>query len=194
MSRSFVYFIFFLSSSCVTSHYNHKDQISDIPSFEGEHLYLEGKSQLGFILCHGGGAYPDWKVVGSLRRSLNSALGGAHTLSLQMPTSSGKWTNYLDTFPAAMKTIKHGVAFLQSKGINKIVLVGHSMGARMASYFLAHQETHGVDLFVGLGMRNNGGEGLNVLSNMRHINIPILDIYGTSSKNTDFQDGQHRKN
>jgi hypothetical protein len=42
-------------------------------------------------------------------------------------------------------------------------------------------------------MRNNGGEGLNVLSNMRHINIPILDIYGTSSKNTDFQDGQHRK-
>ena len=155
-------------------------------------LYLSGKSKIGFVLCHGGGAYPDWKVVGHLRKSLNASELEAHTNSLQMPTATGIWTNYLKTFPDATRRIHEGITFLKKRGVDTIILIGHSMGSRMATYFLASEKNHGVKLFVGLGMRNNGGEGLNVISNILKINIPVLDIYGSGGNGRDFKYGQER--
>ena len=175
--------LFFLGFICI-----------NYPAFsKSQDLYLSGDSKTGIILCHGGGAHPDWKVVGYLRRSLNSGNLKAHTISLQMPIAKGVWTNYIKTFPDAILKIQEGIAKLKKANINKIILIGHSMGSRMGSYFLANKKSHGVSLFVGLGMRNNGDEELNVVTNIRKINIPILDVYGSGGNKKDFKYGKERK-
>ena len=41
-------------------------------------------------------------------------------------------------FPETAERLAAGVAFLRGKGLKKIAIVAHSMGARMANHFLIH--------------------------------------------------------
>ena len=95
---------------------------------------------------------------------------GWHTLSLQMPAENKNWEKYADDFPQAFKTIEQGIAFLQKeKGITTIYLMGHSMGSRMASAFIAENPDAPIQGLIVAGIRNNGGYPLDGMQNLKHI-------------------------
>jgi pimeloyl-ACP methyl ester carboxylesterase len=155
---------------------------ADMPKGE----YLEGKnSKVGVILAHGQGMDPDSKVVGPLRQSINKELG-FHTLSLQMPVLSGartpgKFMEYAQTFPEAYKTIQAGIDFLRKeKSVERIYLLGYSMGGRMTTGFLAEYPESGISGYIGIGLLGGGQEPLNANQNLQKIKVPVIDIYADS--------------
>ena len=141
--------------------------------------YIDGgKSKAAVILAHGKGKHPTWLVVEPLRTGINDKLG-YHTLSLQMPTGYEHWKDYADSFPDAYITIKKAIVFLKKeKGVNKIFLIGHSMGSRMSSAFVSENPEQQVSGLILAGCRNNGGYPFSCNENLQNINIPILDIWG----------------
>ena len=165
---------------------------AEIPKGE----YLEGKdSKVGVILAHGQGMDPDSNVVGPLRKSINKDLG-FHTLSLQMPVVSGakspdKFLEYSPTFPDAYKTIQAGIDFLKKeKGVERIYLMGYSMGGRMTTGFLAQNPDSGVIGYIGVGLLGGGQEPLNTNLNLKKIKLPVIDIYadsGPDAKSAEFR-------
>jgi len=158
--------------------------------------YLEGKdSKVGVILAHGQGMDPNSNVVGPLRESINKELG-FHTLSLQMPVVSGakspdKFLEYGPTFPDAYKTIQAGIDFLKKeKGVERIYLMGYSMGGRMTTGFLAQNPDSGVIGYIGVGLLGGGQEPLNTNLNLKKIKLPVIDIYadsGPDAKSAEFR-------
>ena len=121
-----------------------------------------------YINLHGY-SHPTWKVVNPLRKGVHANLGW-HTLSLQMPAENKNWEKYADDFPQAFKTIEQGIAFLQKeKGITTIYLMGHSMGSRMASAFIAENPDAPIQGLIVAGIRNNGGYPLDGMQNLKHI-------------------------
>ena len=142
-------------------------------------VYLDGNGNShALILCHGRGKNPTWKVVNPLRNGVHANLGW-HTLSLQMPAEDKNWTKYADDFPAAFETIKQGVAFLRDqKGVTTIYLMGHSMGSRMASAFVAENPASSISGLIVAGIRNNGDYPLDGKQNLERVGIPVLDIWG----------------
>ncbi len=158
--------------------------------------YLEGKdSKVGVILAHGQGLNPDSQVVGPLRKSINKELG-FHTLSLQMPVVSGartpdKFLEYGPTFPDAYKTIQAGIDFLKKeKGVERIYLMGYSMGGRMTTGFLAQNPDSGVIGYSGVGLLGGGPEPLNTNLNLKKVKVPVIDIHADSdfdAKSAEFR-------
>ncbi len=136
----------------------------------------------GVILLHGMGANPDWAdVIRPLRTGL--ADQGWVTLSLQMPVLPNSATpkDYVPLFPDVPPRIEAGIAFLRTQRIAPIMLVGHSLGAAMGAYFLAHTPRSGIRVFVGIGM--SGGPApkspLDTAASLGKIHLPVLDLYGS---------------
>lgn len=158
--------------------------------------YLEGKdSTVGVILAHGQGMGPDSNVVGPLRKTINKELG-FHTLSLQMPVVSGakspdKFLEYGPTFTDAYKAIQAGIDFLKKeKGVERIYLMGYSMGGRMTTGFLAQNPDSGVIGYIGVGLLGKGQEPLNTNLNLKKIKLPVIDVYadsGPDAKSAEFR-------
>jgi predicted alpha/beta-hydrolase family hydrolase len=166
---------------------------ADMPKGE----YLEGKdSKVGVILAHGQGLDPDSQVVGPLRKSINKELG-FHTLSLQMPVVSGsrspdKFLGYGPTFPEAYKNIQAGIDFLKKeKGLERIYLMGYSMGGRMTTGFLAQNPDSGVIGYIGVGLLGGGQEPLNTNLNLKKVKVPVIGIYADSDR--DAKSAEFRK-
>ena len=156
-------------------------------------LYLDGdNSKWAVILLHGRGHHPDWLVVGPLRKSIHTRLG-FHTLSLQLPNDLDHWTEYADVFPAVYQQINQAVAYLlKHKQVQHIYLLGHSMGARMSSAYLANQPDHPIKGLIIVGCRNNGGHPLSCSDSLMDVDIPVLDIWGDES-DKDVYAGEERK-
>jgi len=95
-----------------------------------------------------------------------------------MPTIGGNWKAYA-TILAAIKFLK------REKGVQHIYLMGHSMGSRMATAFLVNYPKQGIKGFVGVGVRNGGGDPLDSNSNLRRIKMPVIDIYGDGGNGKD---------
>jgi dienelactone hydrolase len=166
---------------------------ADMPKGE----YLEGRdSKVGVILAHGQGLDPDSQVVGPLRRTINKELG-FHTLSLQMPVIPGKrspekFQEYASTFPDAYKTIQAGIDFLKrEKGVERVYLMGYSMGGRMTTGFLAQHPDSGIIGYIGVGLLGGGQEPLNTNLNLKKIKLPVIDIYADSGR--DAKSAEFRK-
>jgi len=155
--------------------------------------YLNGKdSTIGVVLCHGRGKHPTWFVVDPLRKGINHQLG-YHTLSIQMPTGDIDWSEYEFFFPEAHKRIDSAVRFLKNtKHVKTVYLMGHSMGSRMATSYLADNPNSGIAGFIGVGVRNGGDGALDSDSNLRRINIPVLDVYGDGGDGKDADDADVR--
>jgi pimeloyl-ACP methyl ester carboxylesterase len=159
--------------------------------------YLDGKeSNVAVILAHGQGLDPDGNVVGPLRRAINKELG-FHTLSLSMPTLPGAknlelWEQYESTFPEAYSRIQAAIEFLRrEKGVKRIYLMGHSMGGRMTSAFLASHPDAPIAGFIGVGLLAGGKEPLNTNLNLRKIQIPVIDVYAENDR--DAESAKFRK-
>ncbi len=135
---------------------------------------------VGVIVIHGIGIHPDWEtVIQPLRVQL--AADGWNTLSLQMPILGNDATgkDYEPLMKEVPARIDAGIRQLVKAGSKKVVLVAHSMGSRMANYYLAHKKIYQeaqtetpIIGYVGIGM-NVGNEDY-----LSRIKIPVLDLYG----------------
>lgn len=166
-----------------------------LPAFAsaGPWLYEDGGvSASGVILCHGKGGDPESYVVDPLRLELNEQLG-YHTVSLQMPGGRKSLAEYRADFPEAHARIDRAVDFLRKKGVNSIYLIGHSLGSRMATAYLAGKPHSAIRGFVGVGMLNNGGPPFNCLENLKKSRLPVLDIWGESGRADDSRYGLERR-
>lgn len=166
----------------------------NIPSAIAESWIYEdgGKSDTGIILCHGRGGDPESWVVEPLRTAIHEQLG-YHTLSLQMPGGRKKLADYEADFPLAYAEIDRGVRFLRSRGVTRIVLIGHSLGSRMATAYLASSPAPPFYGFVGVGMLNNGGFPFSCLDNLQKTTLPVLDIWGEAGMAQDAHFADERK-
>jgi pimeloyl-ACP methyl ester carboxylesterase len=162
---------------------------------QGKYLEAPG-SKVGVILAHGQGLDADSQVVSPLRKAIHKELG-FHTLSLQMPTLAGKhspelFQEYASTFPDAYTRIQGGIDFLKKdKGVERVYLMGYSMGGRMTTAFLANNPGASIVGYIGVGLLAGGQEPLNSNMNLRKVKVPVIDIY--AEDDTDAQFAGNRK-
>jgi pimeloyl-ACP methyl ester carboxylesterase len=117
-------------------------------------LYTEvANARGGVIVVHGIGVHPDWGLNGGLRTGLADAR--FTTLSVQMPVLAADAPRdaYAALFPEAGERLGAAIAFLHARGVDRIAIVAHSMGAVMADAYLATPATAKIDAFVPIGMQ-----------------------------------------
>ena len=157
-------------------------------------LYTEpttDQSKGAVILLHGIGVHPAWpEVIEPLRMQLPD--NGWHTLSLQMPILHNTATDkdYALLFPEVPVRVQAGVDFIKAKGIKNIIVGGHSLGATMASYYMATNHDLAVTGLALLG----GGFGIpkdsymDSLQHFRNIKgVRIVDVHGSEDRKDVFQ-------
>lgn len=129
------------------------------------------KAQAGVVVVHGLGVHPDWNLINALRSQLSEQ--GYSTLSIQMPVlaADAPGSAYPPLFPEAAERITVAVQYLRNKGLRKIVLVSHSLGARMSNEFLNRPGVPAVDAFVAIGI---SGE----YTRPDTFKAPVLDLMG----------------
>jgi hypothetical protein len=94
-----------------------------------------GAAAGGVVVVHGLGVHPDWGLNGGLRAGLADA--GYVTLSVQMPVLAATATRdeYVPALPEAAERVAAAVDLSSRKGVRKIAIVSHSLGASMANTF-----------------------------------------------------------
>jgi len=133
------------------------------------------------IVMHGIGVHPNWaQVVQPLRVELTT-LGWA-TLSIQLPVlvNDAEDSEYAPLFPEVIPRIDAAIAYLNSKGVQTVYLVGHSMGASMASYYLSRATNTPVKGLVAVGMQVGFiNTGVNSSDTLSQFDLPVLDLFGS---------------
>ena len=111
-----------------------------------------GTAAGGIVIVHGLGVHPDWGLIGGLRTGLGEA--GFVTLSVQMPVlaANASRDDYASVLPEAAERVAVAVDYLRAKGVKKIGIVSHSIGASMANAFLARPGAPGIDAWAPVGM------------------------------------------
>jgi pimeloyl-ACP methyl ester carboxylesterase len=147
-------------------------------------LYTEnmvGETQGGAIIVHGIGAHPNWpEVIQPLRSQLPEH--GWATLSIQMPIlpNEAEVLDYVPLFKEVPPRIEAAIRFLQDKGIRNVVIIAHSLGTAMSSWYLASQPDNPLRAYVGISMiENDKDPHLSNVAALKKIRIPVLDIYGS---------------
>ncbi len=127
------------------------------------------QARAAVIVVHGLGVHPDWSLIGVLRTRL--AEHGYTTLSVQMPVlaAAAKGNDYAPLFPDAAERLGAAVAFLRGKGYSRIAIVSHSMGSRMANFYLARSP--GIAAWVAIGLLGGYVEP-------EKLTMPVLDLFG----------------
>ena len=135
-------------------------------------IYTEAKPAKGaIILAHGLGVHPDYGVIGDLRTRLAEA--GYTTLSVQMPilAAEAPATRYPVLFWEADARFAGALTYLRRKRIDKIWLVSHSMGSRMANHYISlHPQ---VPLAGWISLSISSGD----LGPFKKIKFPVYDVY-----------------
>lgn len=177
--------------------------------FDGEALFLnadghdfysiyteaETASSKGMIVLHGTGFHPDWEqVVQPIRVQMTGH--GWNTLSIQLPLlkKDAAYEDYLPLYPEVPPRLQAATEFLADKGMETIVIVAHSQGATMASYFLSRFE-HDVAALVAIGMSAQHVQPhINSAESLKRIDIPVLDLYGSKDFATVLMTAAQRQN
>ncbi|MCW8890014.1 MAG: alpha/beta hydrolase family protein [Sedimenticola sp.] len=138
-------------------------------------------SQGAAIILHGRGAHPDWmEVINPLRSQLPDY--GWKTLSLQMPIAAADAPDehYAALIPEAAPRIMAAVDYLKQQGVTNVVLIAHSLGAKMGVAYLAQGIPDELKAFVAVGLpsdRKRTDQG--TLADLAKIKLPLLDLYGS---------------
>ena len=129
------------------------------------------KAQAGVIVIHGQGVHPDWGLINPLRSQLSEQ--GYTTLSVQMPVLAADEaaSAYPALFPEAAERIAAAVQYLRNNGLRKIVVVSHSLGARMTNGFLNTPGRLSIDAWVSIGITSE-------YTRPETFDLPVLDLYG----------------
>jgi len=150
-------------------------------------IYTEGKNaKSAIILAHGLGLHPDYGLIGELRRRLADA--GYTTLSIQMPilAADAPAARYPVLFWEADARFAAAMTHLRRKHYDKIVLLSHSMGSRMANHYVgAHPQ---VPLAGWISLSISSGE----FAPIKRIKFPVFDIYAENDLDDVLQGSQKR--
>ena len=137
-------------------------------------------SKNAVILVHGRGVHPSWGFIETLRIELPEA--GFHTLSLQMPIlhQGVKLSDYGPTLPEAFDRLDAAVAFLKRKGMARIFLVGHSLGATTVLAYAAERTRAPINGIVAISADTDpsGGPRMLPARMLETIRLPVLDVFG----------------
>ncbi|MBF0219796.1 MAG: DUF3530 family protein [Gammaproteobacteria bacterium] len=141
-----------------------------------------GRPSGAVIMLHDIEGHPDWpESFHQLRTELPRY--GWSTLALTLPPldrSPGSKINYQPLLESGTIRLEAAKAYLLEKKIYNVVILGHGLGATVATYYL---QNHFDDLFHGvivLGMDGNfSAEGFDAASALTAIRIPIFDLYGS---------------
>ena len=145
-------------------------------------ILTEGNASSGraVILIHGIGVHPNWPdVIYPLRAGLLEH--GTTTLSIQMPVLANEADprEYGLLFAEVPGRIEAALDYLEDEGYRDIVIVAHSMGASMTSFYLAQSsKANAISsvVLIGMGPGINGTENIDSLSKIK---LPVLDLYGS---------------
>ncbi len=149
-------------------------------------LYTENNSDNtigGAIILHGIGVHPNWSnVVLPLRSQLPEY--GWHTLSIQLPIlpNEVEYKEYAPLFFEIAPRIDAAIKFLNEKGVNNIVLIGHSLGSTMGAYYLTQKPDSHVRALVAVGVSGTifKDSEKGYLQSITQIKLPVLDIFGAN--------------
>jgi pimeloyl-ACP methyl ester carboxylesterase len=171
-------------------------------AFTGLLLEGSGNPDVGVVLMHGRQSQPDGPVVRQLRQALNSA--GYTTLSIDnpyagvdSPPANGNFRDFADyvadvdsatpyAFPEAYARVRTAINHLQSLGVERVVVLGFSMGSRFMAAHVAHgQQQNELPIvgFIGIGMWANSVGVLNPANTLASVSVPVLDLYGDEDAN-----------
>ncbi len=147
-------------------------------------IYTEAVSQPvpgAAIILHGRGMHPDWtQVAGPLRIALPEQ--GWSTLSLQMPVlgKEASFYDYMPVFPEAGPRIDAGIKYLQTQGVERIVLIAHSCSVHMSMAWLEQHGGKGIDAYIGIGIgATDYQQPMHKPFPFEKIQVPLLNIYGS---------------
>jgi pimeloyl-ACP methyl ester carboxylesterase len=136
----------------------------------------------GVILVHGRGVHPAWGFIDNLRVDLTEA--GFYTLSLQLPIleADAPFGTYGKTFPEAFERIDAGIQYLKGKGVQHVLLLGHSTGAMTAVAYAAKYPQAPISGIVAIGLSTfpNGPDSMRPAIMLKSVHIPVFDIYGSN--------------
>jgi pimeloyl-ACP methyl ester carboxylesterase len=161
-------------------------KVIDLKAGEQEFLAIHGESEIrgikgAVILLHGMGSNPAWAaVVQPLRTGLTGH--GWESLSLQMPLAPLGVASaaYQPLIPEAAPRIAAAIEFLKQRKIDKIVIIGHSLGARMGLETLAAGLPKEVIALVAIGTPTRAdAPDAGVIGALKKIKLPLLDIFGS---------------
>jgi len=132
----------------------------------------------GVVVMHGIGVHPDWQqVIQPLRVEL--AAHNWNTLSIQMPVlpNEAGSDEYAPLFDEVAPRIDAAIDYLKAHGSDEVVLIGHSLGAAMAAWYLTTSKQD-VGGFVAIGMGAADDPRMNGVLSLEKITLPVLDVYG----------------
>ena len=132
------------------------------------------------LILHGMSGHADWPdVVAPLRRGLPAQ--GWATLSIQLPVLApgAPWADYGATLPRVPARIDSAMTCLSRLGYRELAIIGYGFGATAAARYLA-ANGKGLSAFVGISMHAPPFlvPRPDLLESLRHVPIPMLDIYG----------------
>ena len=139
----------------------------------------EADSRRSVILLHGIGVHPNWPdVIYPLRQGLLEQ--GITTLSLQMPilANDAEEIDYVPLLAEVPGRINAALKFLKDNGYSDVTLVGHSLGALMAVFYLSRSDDTAVSSLVIIGMGAGPVDNQNIKA-LETIKMPVLDLYGS---------------
>lgn len=145
-------------------------------------IYAENEAEQSrgaAIILHGLGVHPNWPdVVLPLRSELPQH--GWATLSLQMPilANDAEFSEYEPLFKEVPGRINAGIAYLKQQGYQNIVIIGHSLGAKMAVSYTA-QPGIPVQALVTIGLSASDDSSTGALTMIEKTKLPMLDLYGS---------------
>ena len=148
--------------------------------FLGLFTVAEDTSTDAVILLHGTGVHPNWPdVIFPLREGLPEE--GWSSLAIQLPVASlgATFDEYLALFPEVSPRIDAAIAFLHERGYTRIVLIGHSLGAIMGTYYLAQHEQAEIQGFIAIGLSATDLPLVSVPDTLGKTRLPLLDLYGS---------------
>lgn len=167
---------------------------ADAHRFLGIYTESETPSTRGMIVLHGTGFHPDWEqVVQPVRVKMTEH--GWNTLSIQLPLleKSAAYEDYIPLYPEVPGRMMAATDYLLEQGVDSIVVVAHSQGATMASYYLANNK-HDIRALVAIGMSAQHRQpAINSAESLKLINIPVLDIYGSRDFPTVLETAEQRR-
>jgi len=144
-------------------------------------IYTEGDADSGHavILIHGIGVHPNWPdIIYPLRIGLLE--NDITNLSIQMPilANDADPREYQLLFSEVGGRIEAALDYLDDEGYSKVTLVAHSMGAGMATVYLAQANVNAaIDSLVIIGMSPGISDNQNITA-LEKIKLPVFDLYG----------------
>jgi len=150
-------------------------------------IYTEAKNPKGaIILAHGLGVHPDYGLIGELRTRLADA--GYTTLSIQMPilAADAPAARYPVLFWEADARFAAAMTHLRRKRYDRIVILSHSMGSRMANHYVSAHPQLPLAGWISLSISN--GE----FAPLKRTKFPVFDVYAENDFDVVLQGAQKR--